>query len=125
MPSLRHSSATLSSPRRPAITIRILSSVEKCRRVARLIARTVFSASSESASGFCLIFAPSMGYDEPETLPSSITQFCPTHADGQQATGYEVAWKVTGVDQYTLWNTDNNGNFTGDIVSSVPGSNAT
>jgi len=41
------------------------------------------------------------------------------------ATGYEVAWKITGVDQYTLWNTDNNGNHTGDIVSSVPGSNST
>src|SRR3984893_8596669 len=28
----------------------------------------------------------------------------------QTATGYEVAWKVTGVDQYTVWNTDSNGN---------------
>ena len=29
----------------------------------------------------------------------------------QTATGYEVAWKVTGADQYTVWNTDSNGNF--------------
>ena len=37
MPSLRHGSAMLSSPRRPSSTIRILSSAEKCRRVARRI----------------------------------------------------------------------------------------
>ena len=29
----------------------------------------------------------------------------------QTASGYEVAWKVTGADQYQVWNTDNSGNF--------------
>ena len=33
----------------------------------------------------------------------------------QTATGYEVAWKVTGADQYTVWNTDSNGNYLSDI----------
>ena len=28
----------------------------------------------------------------------------------QTASGYEVAWKVTGSDQYRVWNTDSNGN---------------
>ena len=27
------------------------------------------------------------------------------------ATGYEVAWKVAGVDLYGIWYTDNNGNY--------------
>jgi len=27
------------------------------------------------------------------------------------ASGYEVAWKVTGADQYIVWNTDSSGNF--------------
>jgi hypothetical protein len=27
------------------------------------------------------------------------------------AGGYEVAWKVTGADQYTVWNTDSSGNY--------------
>ena len=27
------------------------------------------------------------------------------------ATGYEVAWKVTGADQYSVWTVDSNGNF--------------
>src|SRR3546814_12917676 len=44
MPSLRHSSAMLSSPRRPSSTMRILSSAEKCRRVCRRISFTTCSA---------------------------------------------------------------------------------
>ena len=37
----------------------------------------------------------------------------------QTATGYEIAWKVTGADQYSVWTTDSNGNYTsnGAIVS--------
>jgi aryl-phospho-beta-D-glucosidase BglC (GH1 family) len=41
----------------------------------------------------------------------------------QTATGYEVAWKVTGADQYTVWSTNGSGNYVSTIVSSVPGSN--
>ena len=55
---LGHSSAMLSSPRRPAITIRTFSSAEYCRRVARRMSRTAFSASSECVSAFDLISAP-------------------------------------------------------------------
>ncbi len=59
MPSLRHGSAMLSSPRRPAITIRTFSSAEYCRRVARWMSRTVFSAaSSDRVSAFDLISTP-------------------------------------------------------------------
>ena len=29
----------------------------------------------------------------------------------QTASGYEVAWKMTGADQYTVWTTDNSGNY--------------
>ena len=29
----------------------------------------------------------------------------------QTATGYEVAWRAAGANQYTVWNTDSNGNF--------------
>ena len=32
------------------------------------------------------------------------------------ATGYEVAWKMAGADQYTVWNTDNNGNYISNIA---------
>ena len=68
IPSLRHSSAMLSSPRRPSSTMRIFSSAEWCRRVARRISRTIFSALSGTRLLACLIVAPQQGYDEPESL---------------------------------------------------------
>src|ERR1700732_4961901 len=57
-PSRRHSSAMLSSPRRPSRTMRIFSSAENCRRVARRMSFTTFSAGSFTGPDFCLIFAP-------------------------------------------------------------------
>ena len=39
----------------------------------------------------------------------------------QTATGYDVAWKVTGADQYTVWSTDSNGNFVSAIIGTVSG----
>ena len=38
------------------------------------------------------------------------------------ATGYEVAWKVTGADQYTVWNTDSSGNYISNAIGVVSGS---
>ena len=43
----------------------------------------------------------------------------------QTASGYEVAWKVTGSDQYGIWLTDNNGNFLSNPVGVVSGSSTT
>ena len=40
---------------------------------------------------------------------ASLGRWAPIGAE-QTATGYEVAWKVTGVDQYIVWNTDSSGN---------------
>ena len=39
----------------------------------------------------------------------------------QTATGYEVAWKMTGADLYGVWNTDSNGNYLSNIGGLVPG----
>ena len=30
----------------------------------------------------------------------------------QTASGYQVAWKLPGADQYIVWDTDSNGNYT-------------
>ncbi|WFU18942.1 M10 family metallopeptidase C-terminal domain-containing protein [Bradyrhizobium sp. CB3481] len=44
----------------------------------------------------------------------------------QSGSGYLVAWKFTGMDQYLVWATDSNGNWTNSpIGSAVSGSNAT
>src|SRR4051812_7234090 len=62
--------------------MRILSSAEKCRRVARRIFFTTSVAGSFSGTDFCLIFAPCESYDEPEILPSSTHPICLMSADG-------------------------------------------
>jgi hypothetical protein len=59
----------LSSPRSPSSTMRIFSSAEKCRRVARRMSLIASSAGCSSGPDFCLIFAP-CGYDDPEILSS-------------------------------------------------------
>jgi len=42
-------------------------------------------------------------------------------ATEQTLSGYEVAWKVTGADQYSVWGTDANGNYLANLVPAVPG----
>jgi hypothetical protein len=42
----------------------------------------------------------------------------------QTASGYEVAWKVAGVDQYTVWNVDSNGNYITNSILATTGTNA-
>ena len=39
----------------------------------------------------------------------------------QTANGYEVAWKLAGADQYTVWNTDSSGNYISDTIGVVSG----
>src|SRR5215204_1146726 len=84
MPSRRQSSAMLSSPRRPSSTMRIFSSAEKGRRVARRMSLTTTSAGSFAGPDVCFIFAPD-GYDEPEILRSGKPLLCLTGADGGQS----------------------------------------
>ena len=43
----------------------------------------------------------------------------------QTASGYEVAWKVVGSDQYGIWLTDSNGNFLSNPVGVVSGNSTT
>ena len=49
------------------------------------------------------------------------TGWAPIGAE-QTATGYEVAWKLPGSDQYTVWATDSSGNYTSSILGVVSGS---
>src|SRR5258706_427776 len=42
----------------------------------------------------------------------------------QTASGYEVAWKVTGADKYTVWYTDGNGNYLSSAFDVASGTSA-
>jgi serralysin len=39
----------------------------------------------------------------------------------QTSFGYEIAWKMTGADQYTVWNTDGAGNYVSNAIGVVSG----
>src|SRR6185437_735333 len=43
----------------------------------------------------------------------------------QTATGYEVAWKVTGADKFTVWYTDNSGNYLSSAFDVASGTTST
>jgi len=68
MPSLRQTSTMLSSPRSPSSTIRILSSAEKCRRVARQISFTTRHWASPSRPRVLVSSSFLRHYDEAKTL---------------------------------------------------------
>src|SRR5215475_1408868 len=43
-------------------------------------------------------------------------------AAAQTASGYEVAWKIPGADQYTIWSTDSSGNYLSSAFDTASGS---
>ena len=53
---------------------------------------------------------PELKYGGAAVVAGQFGGWTPIGAE-QTATGYEVAWKVAGADQYTIWTTDSNGNY--------------
>ena len=66
---------------------------------------------------------PSLKYQGADYVAGQFGQVAPIGAE-QTASGYEVAWKVPGVDQYSVWVTDNNGNYLSNTLTSVSGTSA-
>jgi serralysin len=64
---------------------------------------------------------PSLKYGGADVVADQFGGWTPIGAE-QTASGYEIAWKVTGADQYTVWNTDHNGTYIGNLIGAVPGS---
>jgi hypothetical protein len=67
---------------------------------------------------------PSLKYQGAAVVAGQFGQWTPIGAE-QTTTGYEVALKVAGADQYTIWATDSNGNYTSNIINTVAGTDAT
>jgi 20S proteasome alpha/beta subunit len=65
---------------------------------------------------------PTLKYGGSDYYAGEIGNWTPIGVE-KTATGYEVAWKVAGADQYTVWNADNNGNYVSSLVGVVSGSN--
>jgi len=42
----------------------------------------------------------------------------------QTATGYEIAWKLAGSNEYSVWATDSNGNYTSNLIGTASGTDS-
>ena len=63
---------------------------------------------------------PSLKYAGADVVAGQFGAWAPIGAE-QTTSGYEVAWKVTAADQYTVWNTDSSGNYITSIIGTVSG----
>jgi hypothetical protein len=63
---------------------------------------------------------PSLKYQGAPVVDGQFGQIAPIGAE-QTASGYEVAWKLPGADQYSVWVTDSNGNYLSNTLTSVSG----
>ena len=57
---------------------------------------------------------PELKYGGAPVVAGQFGAWAPVGAE-QTASGYEVAWKIPGADQYSIWNTDSSGNFVSNI----------
>jgi hypothetical protein len=67
---------------------------------------------------------PSLKYQGADYVAGQFGQWTPIGAE-QTTSGYEVAWKVAGADQFVVWSTDSNGNYTSNILNAVAGTDPT
>jgi serralysin len=66
---------------------------------------------------------PSLKYSGSDFMAGQFGAWAPIGAE-QTASGYEVAWRLPGADQYTIWTTDSNGNYISN-ASILSGTSAT
>ena len=64
---------------------------------------------------------PELSYGGAPVVDGQFDPWVPIGAE-QTASGYEVAWKIVGADQYTVWSTDNSGNYLSSAFNSASGS---
>jgi serralysin len=67
---------------------------------------------------------PSLKYLGGDIVAGQFGTWSPIGAE-KTANGYEVAWKDASSGQYSIWNTDSNGNYVSNVTGIVPGTNAT
>ncbi len=63
---------------------------------------------------------PALKYGGADVVAGQFGAWTPIGAE-QTASGYEVAWKNAGTDQYTVWNTDSSGNYISNLIGAVSG----
>ena len=67
---------------------------------------------------------PSVKFAGAEVVAGNFYGWTPIGAE-QTASGYQIAWKLIGADQYAVWNVDSNGNYISDAIGHVSGASTT
>ncbi|MGJ5178183.1 S8 family serine peptidase [Bradyrhizobium oligotrophicum] len=65
---------------------------------------------------------PQVKFGGSAIVPGQLGGWTPIAAEAVGG-GYQIAWKMTGADLYTVWNTDSSGNYTGNPIAAVNGGN--
>ena len=65
---------------------------------------------------------PSLKYEGVDFTEGQFASWKPIAVETTEGGGYQVAWKNGAADLYVVWNLDSNGNFVGNAVEVVPGS---
>jgi serralysin len=66
---------------------------------------------------------PELTYNGSSVISGQFAPWKPIAAE-QTASGYEVAWKLSSADQYSVWSTDANGNYLSNLIPAVSGTSA-
>jgi len=64
---------------------------------------------------------PSLKYSGADVIAGQYSGWAPIGTEVRAGIGYDVAWKVAGADQYTVWRTDSSGNYTSSLTDVVAG----
>ena len=80
------------------------------------VANAYFYLDGSSGSG------PALKYAGSNVMVGEFGGWTPIGAV-QTAGGYDIAWQNAGTNQYTVWTTDSNGNYTGNLIGAVSGTN--
>jgi serralysin len=83
-----------------------------------LVGNNYFLYANGTSSG------PPLKYSGANVYPNEWGAWTPIGAE-QTASGYDVAWKDGSADQYVIWGTDNNGNWSADLMTPSSGSSST
>jgi serralysin len=65
---------------------------------------------------------PSLKLGGTDVVAGQLGSWLPIAAEATSG-GYQVAWKLTGSDQYSVWGTDSDGNYNSQVLGAVSGSN--
>ena len=66
------------------------------------------------------VSGPMLKYNGSLVTAGQFAPWVPIGAE-QTASGFDFAWKTAGADNYTVWSTDGNGNYTGNVTQIVSG----